>query len=52
MKIALPMKAALKKVVKGTKKWPQRKPARSNRGLGTYQVKNGLVLLKQGLGCR
>jgi hypothetical protein len=37
--MALPMNAALKKVVNGTKKCPQRKPARSNRGLGTYRVK-------------
>lgn len=34
--MALPMKAAPKNTVKGIRKCPQRKPARSKRGFGIY----------------
>jgi hypothetical protein len=33
--IAFPMKVAPKNTVNGTKKWPHKKPARSNKGFGT-----------------
>jgi hypothetical protein len=33
---AFPIRVAPKKVQKGTKKWPQVIPARSNRGLGIW----------------
>ena len=32
--MAFPMRVAVKKVVKGIRKWPQVIPARSKRGLG------------------
>lgn len=35
--MAFPIKVAPKKVQKGTRKWPQVIPARSNRGLGIYR---------------
>jgi len=33
--IAFPMKVAPKKTENGTKKWPHKNPAKSNKGLGT-----------------
>ena len=34
---ALPISVAPKKVQKGTKKWPQVIPAKSNKGLGIWK---------------
>ena len=36
--IAFPIKVAPKKVQKGTRKWPQVIPARSNNGLGIWKI--------------
>lgn len=37
--MAFPMRVAPKKVQKGTRKWPQVIPARSNRGLGIWNTR-------------
>lgn len=49
--MALPMKAAPKNTLKGIRKWPQRNPARSNKGFGIYDELAERSLLKLAGGC-